>query len=152
MRTEQEKTFRSELSDTLEVEDHPLSEHRDAIFQALVKHNIAAGPPAAAQLLAILIRNSLGRVTGGLWAQSLYNWLHIEMLIVPETMRGAGVGTRLIATAEEAARQRGCLGVWLDTFSFQAPDFYRRLGYATAGTIHDHPIGGARYFLLKRLD
>ena len=136
----------------LQVVNRPSSEQRDAIFQALVEHNIAAGPPAAAQLLAILIRDKSGAVTGGLWAQSLYNWLHIELLVVPDTMRGAGLGTRLIAAAEETARQRRCVGVWLDTFSFQAPDFYRRLGYATLGTINDHPIGGARHFLLKRLD
>ena len=134
------------------MENRPSSEHRAAILQVLVEHNIAAGPPTAAQPLAILIRYGSGRVAGGLWAQSLYDWLQIELLVVPDAMRGAGVGTRLIAKAEEAARQRGCIGVWLDTFSFQAPDFYRRLGYTSVGTIDDHPIGGARHILSKRLD
>ncbi|MDB5698088.1 MAG: family acetyltransferase, partial [Alphaproteobacteria bacterium] len=46
---------------------------------------------------------------------------------------------------------RGCVGVWLDTFSFQSRGFYEKLGYAVVGMIQDHPLGGARYFMQKRL-
>ena len=78
-----------------------------------------------------------------------YDWL-IELLFVPEALRGRRLGMRLIERAEEAAREGGCIGAWLDTFSFQARGFYERLGYTLAGEIPDHPIGGARYLLLKR--
>lgn len=141
-----------ELPNLLEVEERPSSEHREAILDALIKYNNAEGPPTTALPIAILIRDHSGLVAGGLWGQSLYDWLHIELLVVPDAMRGTGLGSRLLAKAEEVAKARGCVGIWLDTFSFQAPRFYERLGYGTAGLIDDHPIGGARYIMSKRLD
>ncbi len=93
-----------------------------------------------------------GGVAAGLYATMLYDWLAIELLFVPDALRGSGLGSRLVGQAEEQARARGCIGAWLDTFSFQARGFYEKLGYSLAGTIPDHPVGGARYFLMKRWD
>lgn len=135
----------------LEVREEPDGSDRDAILQALVDYNRAAGPPTEALPLAILIRDGEGRAVGGLWGKSLYDWLFVELLAVPEGMRGQGLGTQLIDRAEQVARRRGCVGIWLDTFSFQARGFYERLGFELSGTIEDHPVGGARYFLSKRL-
>jgi GNAT superfamily N-acetyltransferase len=81
-----------------------------------------------------------------------YDWLLIELLFVPEDLRGLGLGSQLVTQAEEQGRARGCVGAWLDTFSFQARGFYERLGYSLAGTIPDHPLGEARYFMIKRWD
>ena len=53
--------------------------------------------------------------------------------------------------AEQIALEHGCVGVWLDTFAFQARPFYEKLGYTCFGQIDDHPRGSARYFLQKRL-
>jgi len=64
-------------------------------------------------------------------------------------MRGAGLGRRLIKQAEEEAVRRGCRGVWLDTFSWQARGFYEKLGYSVFGTIDDYPPGHQRFFLKK---
>jgi hypothetical protein len=55
-------------------------------------------------------------------------------------------------SVHRTGRARGCVGAWLDTFSFQARGFYERLGYSLAGTIPDHPLGEARYFMIKRWD
>ena len=54
--------------------------------------------------------------------------------------------------AEALARERDLVGLWLDTFSWQAPGFYERLGFIEVGRIPDHPPGEARIFLAKRLD
>ena len=54
--------------------------------------------------------------------------------------------------AEALARERALVGLWLDTFSWQAPGFYRSLGFVEIGRIPDHPPGEARIFLAKRLD
>jgi ribosomal protein S18 acetylase RimI-like enzyme len=72
-------------------------------------------------------------------------------LYVPDLLRGQGFGSRLLRQAEEEASRRGCTGAWLDTFSFQAPDFYRRRGYTVFGAIEDYPPGHRRYFLRKSL-
>jgi GNAT superfamily N-acetyltransferase len=135
----------------LQIDDDPSSEVRQSILSALSEYNAQAGPQTLARPLAIVIRDLAGTTIGGMWGQSLYDWLNIELLVVPEAMRGTGVGSRLLAQAEAQARERGCIGVWLDTFSFQAKGFYERLGYAAVGTIEDHPVGGARYIMSKRL-
>lgn len=88
---------------------------------------------------------------GGVWARRYYNWLFLDLLVVPEHLRGQGIGTELLGRAEDVARAEGCIGVWLDTFSFQTPTFFSHRGYAAFGEIADHPAGRRRLFFSKRL-
>jgi ribosomal protein S18 acetylase RimI-like enzyme len=90
--------------------------------------------------------------TGGLWGWIRHCWLFVELLGIPEAARGEGTGTRLMREAERIAASRGCVGVYLDTCSFQAPGFYEKLGYTRFGTVPDHPRGFARHFYARRLD
>lgn len=102
--------------------------------------------------LGLLLKDpATGSDVGGLWGRTALGWLFVELLYLPPSMRGMGVGTRLMRLAEEEAARRGCHGVWLDTFSFQAPSFYKRLGYEVFGTIADYPPGHSRQFLSKVL-
>jgi hypothetical protein len=55
-----------------------------------------------------------------------------------------------MAEAETIARTRGYIGVWLDTFEFQAKPFYERLGYEVFGQLEGAQGAIARYFLKKR--
>ncbi len=112
----------------------------------------STGLPDPARRLALLVRDEAGTVTGGLRATSYYAWMFIDLLILPEARRGQGLGTRLMQAAEAEASRLGLLGIWLDTFSFQARPFYERLGYRLVGSIADFPPGGARHWLAKRLD
>lgn len=48
---------------------------------------------------------------------------------------------------EDEARVWEMRGIWLDAFSFQAPEFYRRLGSSEFGRIDHFPEGAARRFL-----
>ncbi len=77
--------------------------------------------------------------------------MFVEYLVVPDALRGNGTGTRMMQTAEQVARDRGCMGIWLDTFSFQARGFYEKLGFSVFGTISDYPLGHQQYFMAKRL-
>jgi ribosomal protein S18 acetylase RimI-like enzyme len=74
----------------------------------------------------------------------------VQLLVIPDALRGSGLGSAIMREAEAVARRRGCIGVWLDTYSFQARGFYERLGYEVVGSINDHPIGGERFILAKR--
>jgi GNAT superfamily N-acetyltransferase len=67
-------------------------------------------------------------------------------------MRGTGIGSGLLTRLEAEARDRGCIGAWVDTFSFQARPFYEKHGYALFGSIEDQPPGHARHFLFKRFN
>jgi GNAT superfamily N-acetyltransferase len=70
---------------------------------------------------------------------------------VREDLRGSGYGQRLLALAEDEARKRGAKNSYLDTFSFQAPGFYKKYGYRVFGELPDFPTGHQRYFLTKQL-
>ena len=125
-----------------------------AIDQALVAFNDqAAGPgPGRAGPLAVWAHDDAGMPQGGLWARTGRGWMFVDQLILPPARRGAGLGRRMLALAEQAAHARGCIGAWLDTFDFQAPGFYHRLGWREFGRLDDYPAGHARHFLFKRLD
>ena len=103
-------------------------------------------------VLMIPLRDEQGDVTGGLWGHTLFQWLSIEMLIVPDDRRGQGIGSALVASAETEARARGCIGAVVDTFSFQAKSFYQRLGFTVLGVLDDYPPGYSRIYFRKRWD
>jgi GNAT superfamily N-acetyltransferase len=101
--------------------------------------------------LIVAIDDAEGRVIGGLWGRTVYDWLFVELLFVPDALRGRGVGSELMKRAEDEALRRGCHSAWLDTFEFQARAFYERLGYACFAELRDYPVGSARYFMKKVL-
>src|SRR5262245_37454832 len=100
--------------------------------------------PANHVPLWLFARDSAGKVQGGLRGQTDWSWCTIDVLTVAEPFRRQGVGSRLLARAEEIARARGCVGVRLDTTSFQAPNFYSSQGYTEFGRIEDYPPGHTR--------
>jgi GNAT superfamily N-acetyltransferase len=138
------------MSYELHAVEVPDAADREAIAAPLRAYNLSKVPTLDIQPLVIALRDAQGRTIGGLWGETALDWLHIDLLGVPESMRGQDVGTAILRRAEAIARERGCVGAWLDTFAFQARGFYEKLGYSVFGEIPDHPVGGARYFLRKR--
>ncbi|TFV36564.1 GNAT family N-acetyltransferase [Bradyrhizobium sp. CCBAU 11361] len=67
--------------------------------------------------------------------------MRVDLLFVPHSLRGPGLGRRIMLQAEREAIARGCRGAWLDTYSFQARAFYKRLGYRAFGVLDDYPPG-----------
>jgi GNAT superfamily N-acetyltransferase len=125
---------------------------QQAIADLLYEYNRQNAQPANFKPLALLVKAPDGSTLGGLWGNSAYEWLFVEFLFVPEPLRGTGLGRSLMLKAEQIAKDRGCLGVWLDTFAFQARAFYEKLGYTVFGELKDHPRGISQYWLQKRLD
>ncbi len=64
------------------------------------------------------------------------------MVWVREDARRDGWGGRLVAAAEDVARERECRQVLVSSFTFQAPDFYRRHGYTEFARSPDLPVEG----------
>lgn len=120
--------------------------------QNLIAFNDAVAGPSGFERIAVLLKDDSGISIGGLWGKFSYDWLTIELLVVPDKIRGEGWGRRLVSAAEEAASRRGCVGVWLDTHGFQAPEFYKSIGYEIFGTLPKYPHGYSRYFLSKILN
>jgi len=136
---------------TLTVENDGLDEDRRFVVDGLVAHNRARAPDPAWDHVRLFLRDEAGGIRGGLMADVYFAWMFVAILWVDGAHRGGGWGGALLARAEEEAIARGCQGVWLDTFSFQAPDFYRKAGYEVFGQLADHPPGYTRYFLRKML-
>jgi GNAT superfamily N-acetyltransferase len=142
----------SENRSAFAVSDAPAPGTFQAIYAALEASSLALIGPARPRLLVIPIRDDSGSVAGGFWGHTLFEWLHVQMLFVPEQLRGRGVGAALMAAAEAEARDRGCRGAVVDTFSFQAAPFYRKLGFTQFGRLDDCPPGHGRLYFSKRLD
>ncbi|MDF2975088.1 MAG: hypothetical protein K0R61_5538 [Microvirga sp.] len=126
---------------------------RDVVLEGVRGFNrtlFANHPPG--QDLAIAIRiPDRDAPFGGLCGRTAGGWLAIELIFVPETFRGMGLATQLIAMAEEEAKRRNCHAAWLDTMNPQALALYRRLGYTVFGELEDYPPGFSRFFLQKKL-
>lgn len=141
------------MSHTVDLVPTPSSEIRQAILDPLRAFNAVLFQGALqGQDLAVALRDESGEVIGGLWSRTSGGWLAIELLFVPESLRGAGIATDLIRVAEEEALRRGCRSAWIDTINPEALRLYRRLGYQVFGELKDYPVGFTRSFLHKRLD
>jgi len=90
-------------------------------------------------------------ILGGLNGAIHWRWLYVRHLWVAAPWRGQGLGRRLMIAAERLARERGCVGLYLDTFDPAAVAFYERCGFSRCGRIADFPPGHARTFLSKAL-
>ena len=108
-------------------------------------------PASGRTPLAVLLRAAQGQLVGALTGRTLWGWLVIDLLWVDSSARGEGHGRRLVAAAEQEAMRRGCQHARVDTYSFQAPGFYERCGYARLATLDDFPRGHQRHFYAKTL-
>lgn len=138
---------------TLRIESthNPTEDEHQAILLPLRAYNASKAGITKPEPIALLVRDENQQILGGLYGRVFYQWLYIELLSVPESARGQGLGSRLMQMAEEHAREKACVGIWLDTFEFQAPGFYQKLGYSEFGQIADYPPGQKRFFFQKRL-
>lgn len=90
-------------------------------------------------------------VLGGLLGRTSLGLFFVDSLFLPESVRGHGIGSRIMATAEQEAKKRGCSTAVLYTITFQAPGFYERGGYQALGRIEVEAPGHTRLCMTKRL-
>src|SRR5687768_16576913 len=140
------------MSDEFEltVEDAPTPDDVAALVAGLDSHRRGkVGLKDDTKPIAVFARRE-GRVIAGADGRTQWGWLYVAHLWVDDEVRGAGLGTRVLAAIEDAARARGCRSVFLDTLAFQAAPFYEKLGYQEFGRL-DGYAGGAKHFLWKEL-
>jgi GNAT superfamily N-acetyltransferase len=102
--------------------------------------------------LDILVHDDSGEIVGGLLGRSSLGMFFLDLFYLPETLRHGGLGSQMIALAEEEARKRGCTAAFVYTVTFQAPAFYEKHGYRRFGEIACPPDGATRIFLTKALE
>lgn len=100
--------------------------------------------------LGLFCRDDNGVMTGGLIADTRGSWLCIDYLWVSDSVRGTGLGSKLVEMAEQESVLLGCRHGLVDTFSFQALPFYQKQGYELQMSLPDFPVIGAqRHYLIK---
>ncbi len=122
----------------------------ERILRGLALYNLSS----TAELISplnVYMRDPQQQIQGGLLGRTDTSALFIASLWIAEPFRRRGYGKQLVLTAEREAVCRGCHFSHLDTFSYQAPDFYRRLGYEVFGVLEGYGGGHTRYFLKKPL-
>ena len=134
----------------LTSEARPSEDDCDALALGLEDYNRSILGETGYAELGIFVRNKSGEIHAGLAGTLYVQWLFVKYLWVQADLRRRGIGRGLIAEAERQAAERGCHSAWLDTFSFQAPEFYKKLGYIPFGTLEIAP-GRQRIFLQKPL-
>ena len=88
-----------------------------------------------------MARDEAGSPTGGATGWTWAGICHVRYIYVAPERRQSGVGTRLMEAVETEALTRGCSQIVLETYDFQAPDFYRKRGFEVVATVPDHPHG-----------
>ncbi|MET8057442.1 GNAT family N-acetyltransferase [Streptomyces microflavus] len=143
LETEVDKERRTLLRGRLRDDNRTASPALRALLSTSAEH----GTP-----LEVWALDEHGAVAGGLTGRTWAYWLHVELLWVDARHRSAGLGSRLLAEAERVARtERACTRSRLETWDFQAPDFYRKQGYEEIGRVEDYPPGVTEFILTKRL-
>lgn len=133
------------LTDSISEKD------KSDIYNGLLSYNIARLEDKSPRGLGIFLEDDNGDKLAGLIAETHGNWLTVKYLWVAEKLRGQNIGSTLLNKAEETAKERGCKFVFLDTFGFQAPDFYRKHGYKEVFVLENYPVSGKRYYFTKEL-
>lgn len=128
--------------------DDGLRERLDTEINAF---NVATTGYDDAALLCITARENGSDLYGGLFGWTWGGCGHVELLWVHGDHRGSGLGTRLLAAAEQEVIRRGCDQLAVSTHSFQAPGFYARLGYQECGRTPAYPRGYDQIHLVKQL-
>src|SRR6266702_3163739 len=128
--------------------DASLAERLDKEISAF---NAAVTGHHDGQMLSVAVRGDDGDLLAGLYGWTWGGCGYIDLIWVQGEHRGSGLGTRLLAAAEQEIRRRGCAQVALSTHSFQAPGFYARFGYQECGRTPAYPRGHDQIHLVKQL-
>jgi GNAT superfamily N-acetyltransferase len=137
----------------LVLTDTPDSAARRLIDDRLGQYNAEHAGYWDPRPLAVLVRDPASHdVVGGILARTSLGLLFIDLVFLPESLRGQQIGTRMLRLVEEEAVRRGCCAAVLYTINFQAPEFYERHGWREFGRIPCDPPGTSRVFMTKDLD
>ncbi len=131
------------------LEAKPDAEEVRVLLEGLHLHNMLHSGGGEAEYLAIFLRDENHQVVGGMFGWTAYGYLRIDVLWMREELRGQGFGQQLLAAAEAEGKRRGCQFAMLDSFSFQAPEFYQQRGYHEFAVL-DQVAGSQTWHFLKK--
>jgi ribosomal protein S18 acetylase RimI-like enzyme len=135
----------------LVVDPEPRPEDAQYLEDRLYEFNAGMTGIRDGRTLGIFLRDESGGIVAGAAGHTWGGTCELKQVWVAASARGRGLGRRLMAAAEAEAVRRGCRQLVLSTHSFQAPGFYRRLGFEVMAELPDYPRGHSHLVLRKRL-
>lgn len=132
--------------------ENPLHEDCEAIRRGLVVYNEQFTGAAPQTPVGVFLRDETARIRGGATGYLGWGWLYTERVWVEESLRGKGLGSKIMAHLERLALSQGIYRFQTATTSFQALDFFRKNGYDVFAELEDYPPGHTDYSLKKVID
>ncbi|MCR9258698.1 MAG: GNAT family N-acetyltransferase [Pseudomonadaceae bacterium] len=134
-----------------QITDEMTSDEASYVRRKLVEFADQFTPPRNQRMLSVALRDKNGNVMGGITANTIWDWLQIGVLWLPDELRGQGFGHQLLERIETIGRDKGCKHAMLNTFEFEAREFYESHGYEVESQTNDFPEGHTQYHLRKEL-
>ncbi|WKA58818.1 GNAT family N-acetyltransferase [Planococcus shenhongbingii] len=129
-------------------------EDRDFIRNKVIEHNVASLPgekKSPKEQVSFIARNDEGEIIGGITGTAYWEHMHIDFLWVDPEARGRRIAEELMQQLEHYSRSQACYLMVVETFSFQAPGFYKKQGFCEFGVLENHPKGHSKHYFEKRL-
>ncbi len=138
---------------TITIDTHDVPPPADAamVDAGLGDANDIAAPLHDVRPLGCFARDDAGAVIGGAVGRTWGDCCELQQLWVAPALQKQGIATKLVRAFEAHAGTRGCRHFYLETFSFQAAGFYRKMGYATAYELDVYPHGITKHLMRKTL-
>ena len=134
--------------ETVEGEIDPRD--KAVMVAGMLDYHASHGHPRKVDTHSILIKND-DTLIGCVIVTFLYNGMEIASLWVDEKLRGQGLGQKLMEMAEAEGKKRGATFAYANTFTWQAPGFYEKLGYKLYGKLEDFPVGNSLSYYRKSI-
>ncbi len=125
------------------------------LWEGITQYNLTIGPMSSYSVYKpyrLVIRDEKNVIIAGILTKIYLNSMHVELLWINQSYRKMGLGTKLLAEAEQTAIKNGCTFIYLDTFSFQAIDFYKKHCYEVFAVLCDFPDDIKQYYLRKKFN
>jgi GNAT superfamily N-acetyltransferase len=122
-----------------------------AIEGGVVEFNVSQGPMGDAAQVFACARSDDGALLGGAMGRRWGKYCELIYLWVKPEQRKQGLGSKLLKAFEQQSIDHGCQVFILDTFSFQAPNFYVRHGYHVLHEMSGFPNGNTKLTMRKVL-
>jgi GNAT superfamily N-acetyltransferase len=133
------------------TQDQLPNDAANAVDNGIGEFNDAAAPLHEVRSLGVFARDASDEVVGGAVGRTWGQACELLQLWVADSHRGRDIGTELMQRFEAHALARGCEEFYLETYSFQAREFYEKHGYRVAYTLDAYPHRIERYLMRKRI-
>ncbi len=132
-------------------EGEPNPKDNDVLVKGMLAYHAKCGYTRKSTSYSVLLKDPKDKMIGAVIVTFLWNGMEIKSLWVDESIRRKGWGRKLMQVAEEEAVKRGCTIAYTNTFTWQAPGFYEKLGYKLYGKLEDFPKGSTLSYFSKQL-